>query len=190
MILGSHNSWSFLRGSKWWLLPFAFMAKCQKYDIRTQYEKYNVRCFDLRVLFKKGQFIVAHGFFEYKCTLEDIERDLDWLNKKGDVYVRILHEVRRKKQYTSENIGLFKNICEFFSKSYKNIKFWCGRNLYNWEVDYQFDNEPTCHEDYSSVSKPKYIDDWFPYIYAKINNKKIKEKGTDKDILLIDFVNL
>ena len=99
MILGSHNSWSYLKGKKWWLRPFGFMAKCQKYDIKTQYEKYGVRCFDLRILYKNGEFTIAHGFFDYKYTLQDLEKDLDWLHEKGDTYVRILNDARREKQH-------------------------------------------------------------------------------------------
>ena len=37
--------------------------------------------------------------------------------------------------------------------------------------------------------KPRIIDDWYPRIYAKLNNKRNIKLGTDKDILLIDFVN-
>lgn len=29
MILGSHNSWSYLPVRKWWMRPIAFMARCQ-----------------------------------------------------------------------------------------------------------------------------------------------------------------
>ena len=36
---------------------------------------------------------------------------------------------------------------------------------------------------------PRLIDDWYPRLFAKVNNKEIVKKGTDKDILLIDFVN-
>ena len=51
MVLGSHNAWSYLPARKWWMKMLAFTAKCQKYDIQTQYEKYNSRCFDLRLTF-------------------------------------------------------------------------------------------------------------------------------------------
>ena len=37
---------------------------------------------------------------------------------------------------------------------------------------------------------PKIIDDWIPVLYAKLKNRKIRKEGTDKDILLIDFVDL
>jgi len=48
MILGSHNSWSYLPPKKWYMKPFRFTAQCQDWDIKTQYE-HGVRCFDLRL---------------------------------------------------------------------------------------------------------------------------------------------
>lgn len=196
-ILASHNSWSYLPFKQWWLRPFAFMAKCQNTDIKTQYEKYGVRCFDLRIRQnKKGFFTVAHGIGEYKIDSESLARDLCYLDSKKDCYVRVLHEVRTKKQYTKESVELFKYWCDTFELSYSNIQFWCGRNLYNWEYDYEFTYleptyaEPTCHEDYSSVSKYKYLIGWWPWLYAKIHNKKILKRHYEEDILMIDYINI
>lgn len=189
MILGSHNSWSYLPPRKSWMKPIAFTAKCQNVDIKTQYEKYNVRCFDLRVKFdKKGNPIIAHGIIEY-TTNENITSDLTWLNNKRDVYVRVILEARNKKDY---DIGkkYFARFCGALEYYFYNIYFWCGRNLYNWKEDYDFHFKPTCEERYSSVCKPKLIDDWYPKLYAKKNNKDNIKQGTDKQILLIDFVNI
>ena len=187
MILGSHNSWSYLPSKKWWMSPFKFTAKCQDVDIYHQYFDYNVRCFDLRVRFnKKGELILAHGSMEYKYSKHYILLDLAFLNSKKDVYIRILHEVRNKKQYSEISKSKFIEFCDEIKNKFPNLKFWCGRNLYNWEIDYKFDIEPSCEEKYSSVCSPKLIDDWYPRLYAKRNNPKLK---TDKEILLIDFVN-
>jgi hypothetical protein len=189
MILGSHNSWSYLPPRKSWMKPIAFTAKCQDVNIKTQYEKYNVRCFDLRVKFdKKGNPIIAHGIIEY-TTYENIISDLTWLNNKRDVYIRVILEARNKKDY---DIGkkYFARFCGALEYCFYNIYFWCGRNLYNWEEDYDFHFKPTYEERYSSVCKPKLIDDWYPKLYAKKNNKDNIKRGTDKQILLIDFVNI
>lgn len=190
-ILGSHNSWSYLKPKKWWMRPFAFVARCQSKSIVEQYTTYGVRCFDLRVRWNdNGEMVIAHGLMEYKYTREMLDADLRWLNAKKDCYVRVLHEVRNEKQYTMSSIFLFKYFCELVVKKYTNIHFWCGRNLYNWEYDYHFsDNEPTCTEKYSSVCPPKYLDDWFPWLYAKLNNVKIRKQGTADNILMVDFVN-
>jgi hypothetical protein len=190
-VIGSHNAWSYLSPRKWWMKVFNFMSKCQKYDIKTQYEEYNSRCFDLRVRFdEKGNIIIAHGLAEYKYSYDDLFSDLNYLKTKNDVYLRILHEVRTKEAYTQESIDNFKKFCKYVEMTYPTIKCWCGRNLYNWEIDYQFKNDPSCEELYSSVCPPKYIDDWIPILYAKLKNKENIEKGTDKEIMLIDFVNI
>lgn len=188
-ILGSHNSWSYLPPKKWWTKPFAFIAKCQRIDIKRQYEL-GVRCFDLRVKFERGVPTIAHGCMTYKYNMTQLYEDLSYLNSCGDCVIRILHEVRNKKDYTDYNVVCFKQFCTNLCKLFPNIKFWCGRNLYNWKVDCDFYYKPTCEEKYSSVQPPKWIDDWWPFIYAKLHNKKIKETGTTLDILLIDFVDV
>ena len=43
---------------------------------------------------------------------------------------------------------------------------------------------------YSSVRKPYLIDDWFPWLYARLQNKKVLKKKIDADILAIDFVDI
>ena len=190
MILGSHNSWSYLPVKRLWMKPIAFMARCQSVDIRTQYEM-GVRCFDLRIRSDRdGALQVAHGCVVYDIGLFALMRVLSWLDKRGDVMVRVLHEVRSESQYTGYARFLFADTCSYFAKEYPHISFWCGRNLYDWQVDYDFGIYPTCEERYSSVCPPKLIDDWWPWLYAKLHNRKFRKKGTDKDILLIDYVNI
>lgn len=195
MLLASHNSWSYLPPKHWWIRPFAFMARCQNVDIKTQYEKYGVRCFDLRILFDKdGEPCIAHGFCKYRYSQAQLLADLHWLNtQKEYCYIRVLHEIRRKSQYTVDNVYRFRHLCLELEETYKNLHFWCGRNLYNWEYDYRFSKrEPTCHEDYSSVSRYKYIMGWWPWVYAKLfNNKIIKGSFRIKqDLLMVDYVNV
>lgn len=190
MYIGSHNSWSYLPAKHWWMRPFSFMAKCQSADIKTQYGKYNVMCFDLRIRFgKNGKFLVSHGYVDYQICYSELMEDLKWLDSRG-CYVRVIHEVRTKKNYTQENIENFRTECERLVKMFPNIGFWCGRNLYNWKQDYSFPEEVSCYERYGSVSKLKYLIGWWPWLYAKIYNRKIMEQGTFHDILLIDYVNI
>ena len=193
MVIGSHNSWSYLRPRKWWMRLIAFAARCQRVDIREQYLKYGVRCFDLRVrLDEFGRLVVAHGPVIYTLTINKVFPDLDWMNGKGDCYVRVLHETRTKSQYKEKSVKWFGYFCNAIQETYPNIQFWCGRNLYDWKVDYQFEGEePTCEETYGSVVPgKKWLYGWWPWMYAVTHNKAIKAKGTDKDILLIDFVDV
>ena len=190
-IIGAHNAWSYLPVRKWWMKPFRFMAKCQSANIRSQYLLHGVRCFDLRIAFDKDdKMLIRHGMVVYDYTEEDLFKDLMFLNNGTETcYIRVLNEVRCKKKYTTHEIEDFQVFCEKLEKKFPRLKFWCGRNLMNRDVDYKFKNEPTCEEKYSSVCLPKIIDDWIPVLYAKLKNRKIRKEGTDKDILLIDFVN-
>lgn len=188
MILGSHNSWSYLPVKHWWIRPFSFIYKCQRYDIKTQYERYKVRCFDLRVRFdNEGNLIVAHGYAEFKISHNELLEQLDWIDSRTDCYLRVIHEVRNKKQYTSKSKTEFRNLCQSLEYRLKHTRLWCGKNLYNWENDYYFDNSPSCTELYSSVLAPNWDT---PKSYAKLHNKINKQLCTNSNILLIDYVDI
>lgn len=193
MILGSHNSWSYLKPKKLWMKALAFTARCQEKNIVEQYNDYGVRCFDLRIRFDGRTPHIVHNDFDYG-KLNDITDMLSWLNDCGDVWIRVVHDVRKKKDHTPASIVNFQQLCESLQQTYPNIKFWCGRNLEDWEKDYNFGPEPLCKELYASVCPPKIIDDWYPHRYAKKNNKDIYKNIAptmgDNEILLIDFVNI
>jgi hypothetical protein len=77
---------------------------------------------------------------------------------------------------------------EYLKLTFPNLKFICGRELPSWD---KIADVPELEliEKYSSVCPPKIIDDWWPWLYAKLHNKKNKEKYSDKN-LLIDYVNI
>lgn len=194
MILGSHNSWSYLRPIKWWMRMLAFTARCQSKTIKQQYEDYGVRCFDLRLRYFDGVAYIVHNEIVYGKFWEDKDEILYWLNTKKDVVIRVIHDIRIKKNYKFIDIKRFQDDCKKLEELFPNIKFWSGENLYNRNEDYKFDYKPKCVEKYSSVRPPKVIDDWLPFIYANIKNKKTYSQypldNDDETILLIDFVNI
>ena len=193
--LASHNSWSFLGTDKWYLRPFAFMGKCQRCDIRTQYERHGVRCFDLRLRQHDktvhDRTVIAHGLAEYKYTMDQLAQDLLYLNEKRDCMVRVLHETRTTAQHTAERVEHFRRVCSYLEDTFSDIRFFCGRNLADWTFDYTFKEcEPTCTEDYSSVSKYKYLIGWWPWLYAKLNNRRIREGKHETELLMIDYIDI
>ena len=188
MILGSHNSWSYLPVRKWWMKPIAFMARCQSVDIRTQYEM-GVRCFDLRIRYNEDGLIIAHGIIEYDYSIGSLIRDLEWLNEKGDCYVMLLFEARNLCQYNGLDASRFRNFCKHMESYCNTIHWWCGRNLYNWIVEYDFGDDPYCDEKYGSVSDLKWLYGWWPWLYARLHNRKNLKEGSE-GILLIDYVNI
>lgn len=190
-MIGSHNSWSYLKPTKWCMKPFAFMAKCQKYDIREQYEKYDVRIFDLRIRFNNTdedilRVALCHGLVEYPTTY--LWGNLYYLNEKKDVYIRCILDLRGKNVDEQEQRDTFADYIEYLKLTFPNLKFICGRELPSWD---KIADVPELElvEKYSSVCPPKIIDDWWPWLYAKLHNKKNREKYSDKN-LLIDYVNI
>lgn len=202
MILASHNSWTFLPVKHWYQKPIAFTAKCQSVGIQTQYTEYGIRCFDLRVNFdKRGILQVVHNNIVYKYTLVDLYADLAWLNTKfTDILIRVLLDVRTKKALTEEQRLDFQSFCHHIEGTYPNIQFFSGRNLYDWNIEYQFHKvgtegsvyfeEPTIADLYASVAPPKLIDDWLPCLYARLHNRKNLATPHCEDIVMIDFVNI
>lgn len=191
MVLGSHNSWSYLTPKQWWAKLIAFTARCQHYDIQTQYEKYNARFFDLRLKFgKQGEAYVVHNNIIYNIKQDELADQLQWLDLKGDVIVKVTLDVRTKKDYTYNQVSRFREVCCILEEEYTNICFVGGQNIYNGHTDYDFRCGVSIDGKYSSVTAPKLIDDWIPILYAKLNNKKNIAKGTDKNVLLIDFVDI
>lgn len=186
MIIGSHDTMTYLKPKKWYLYPFQFIARCQSKPIQEQYEKYGVRYFDLRVRFdKNGKTEFAHGLISYKGNVYDV---LNYLNNQNEeIQVRLLLEITKEDE---QQEAMFIDFCKWIEVYYDNLKFHNGRRKYDWKVVYKFKNEePSLDQKVSSMTW-KIWDDWFPYLYAKIMNKKNIKKGTDKDCLLIDFVNI
>lgn len=191
MKLGSHNSVSYANPKQWYLYPFKFMARCQSKTISEQYYDYGVRMFDLRIKCKKnGDKVFAHGLMEYNLDIDEV---LNFLNNVPEqVDVRLIQENK-----TGEFEDTFIIFCQNIRKKYPNIKFFGGLNKGSWKPIYKFKYKgPTYLDKYSSVNNEtsNYTgtiwDDWFPFLYAWKNNRENIENGTDRDYLLIDFVNI
>lgn len=185
MKIGTHNSMSYLPLKKWYLYPFKFMAKCQSKSIKEQYEVYGARMFDLRIAFRNFKPEFRHGIMAYKGNVIDVLKYLNSLNNK--IYVRLTLETK-KEDNTQEN--LFKCLCNLWEKQYKNIKFFNGRRKFDWKKLYNFKTkEPNITQLVSSMTWKK-LDDWCPWLYARIMNKKNIANYKSKDWLLIDFINI
>lgn len=188
MILGSHNSWTFLTPRRWWMRLIAWTARCQSATIREQYEA-GARCFDLRIKFSDGELMIAHGLVEYKYTEANLDYDLEFLNSRGDCMVRVLHEIRTDSEKNKEELKLFKYGCRRLLRNFPKIHFFGGQNLIDWTVDFNFGtDEPSVEDAYGSVAKPKTIFELWPWLYAKLYNELNMEKGTEREVLLIDFI--
>lgn len=193
MILGAHNAWSYLTPRKWWMRLIAFTARCQRINIKDQYNKYGVRCFDLRIRFDKNNLpIVCHGIVEYKYDYNELYKDLQWLQDKKDAYIRLLLELRgvKKEKWITQKraFNSFYNV--ILKVMFPDLKFLRGRSLPDWDKVIRTLEEKSETEDYASVSAPKYIDDWIPILYAMWHNRIARNTDERKEIKLLDFIDV
>lgn len=198
--IASHDTMSYLKPEKWYMRPFHFMGKCQNKDIGFQY-RYGVRLFDIRVKWDKKQecWKFAHGSLVFKMT---DGKDVDWLFSWIDCQnekcmVRLILEYNKPVKNMSEIDQKFIDACQRWMSEYKNITWFEFRRKYDWKKLYTYEGEPNVdmYQATSSMTcflstKLPWLDDWYPYWYAKIHNKDNILQGTSHEYLLLDFIGL
>lgn len=102
MILGTHNSMSYLPVAQWWLRPFRAWGRCQRLDYFGQWDA-GARYFDLRIKFDSdGRAHFGHGRISYSCAERPEKVILKLLElaaqAKKDIYLRILLEQRATRE--------------------------------------------------------------------------------------------
>lgn len=178
MILGSHNTMSYFPVRKWWMKPFAWVARCQKRNIWEQYNS-GVRLFDLRVGFtRKGELHFRHGLIGYKG---DVNSAVRLFNAWGDTTVRIILEAR-----SADWDSVFRYYVSIWEHTYPNIKFVAGVRKHGWVQ--LCDNLPQIESDMlqwcASMQGGK-LSALCPWLWAK---RHAEVPMTDKMYLLKDFV--
>ena len=199
MILGSHNTMTYLKSKSWIYNIFSCFWRCQKLDIYKQFST-GVRCFDLRVRMHNEHWVFAHG----KSALDsdaDILTIIDALNKECEtcdskVYIRLLLEINEHDSYQENS---FISLCELLNEKYKNndrIRIFECRRKYDWTQLYDFGIYPEVTQYVGSMQTKIYgkICPWLYYIFNKKQlNKMIdeikKDNTDDNKIFLFDFIN-
>ena len=204
MNIGTHNSLTYLTPKKWWQKLIKFTAKCQAVNYEEQY-RLGARVFDVRLWYDDNlKMEVRHGRIAYKIGYTVFFNMLDFLEEKGDCYVRILCEedsFAKNDPIVIDKEKCFIEDCRYIESMYDNIKFCGGNRKYDWKVLYNFKNKdvPTLVDRYSSTtslfkSDKKWLailDDLCPILYAKLKNKTLIKEHNDKDgYLFIDFINI
>lgn len=187
MKTASHNTMTYLPVSKWWMRFLQPVAKCQSKSVIKQIEKHGVSYLDLRVTFKNGYWQFAHGAVIYKGDAFTFLKILNALTGVK-LTIRMILEDYRQCSIFEEHI--FKVFCWEIQKKYKNLIFVGGRRKSDWKQLYNFGTiEPTIDNQYSSMAAKRFKG-WFPFGYALFNNARSRKNGTEKDFLMLDFVNI
>ena len=207
MKLATHNTMTYLPPKKWWGKILGFIAKCQSVDYKKQHEL-GAEGYDLRLFFDKdGNVEYRHGIISY-----DASNIYDVLNyaRDNNIIVRVLLEIRTYNKNLIEDTTVnklkqyFIDFCNGLENQYPTIKFYGGKSLMDMSVVlYDFKNKPVIKEfglfsSMTSLFKSdnkflRIIDDLWPWLYARLNNKKNIEKHKDKSdeyYMSIDFINI
>lgn len=191
----SHNTFSYYNPKQWYLRPFAFIAKCQNKSIFQQVCE-GIKVFDLRLrMDKNGEWVIAHNAFIYERGLYKIDCILNWLNAvslacKEPIRVRVLHEVRNRRQAQYSSSIAFNTLCDRIAYKYEHIKFFGGQRTMDWQQDYVFppSDDIAYIERHASVMWPKWLH-WWPWLYAKLYNEVNERMYENEDIVIYqDFI--
>ena len=191
--IGTHNSMTYLKPSKWYMYMFRFAFRCQSLTIDQQLEC-GIRVFDLRVrMNKNNKWVFAHGLVEFKG--DNIYDVVERISKYNDCKVRIMWETTNE-DYPIE-AETFISLCRTLESQYPNIKFFGGTSIASWKNWYNF--HPYGHDDerweysmdqfVSSLSSFELCGLW-PWLYTTIRRKKTREwaMNSTKDLVTLDFV--
>lgn len=192
LIIGTHNSMTFLRPAKWYgwfMIPF---ARCQRKTIMQQW-KAGARVFDLRVKFDRyGNSYFAHGLYDctYLLTLDFVIRLIEQLRYyyKEEVYVRLILEDTKADNFQAE---YFRDACKRIEEKFEHIHFFGGNRKGDWKKLYTFKRD--VHDSLNNQWVSSMMDDarWYekflPFAYALRCNKRNKENVKPK-FNLFDFI--
>lgn len=178
----AHNTMSFLPVRQWWLRPFAWIARCQ-----TAFHL-DADGYDLRVRFREGMPVFAHGLIEYEG---DVEEWLAYISRYAHGRsVRLLLEVSplMNRWHRAMQAVHFLRFCEEAQGLFSDLTFYGGWARDEWrEKIYDFHTqEPRVTEMHGSVSGNKLNCLWLK-AWARRHNREIVE-GAQTEWVMLDFV--
>lgn len=186
--LGSHDTMTYLKPKNILLRPFHFVAKTQKYDYKKQYEL-GARMFDIRLRYnsKTQTWDFAHGIMRFDTNIDEV---LGYFNSLPEpIYIRMLLEYNRPVKNIEEISAEYVHYCDALRKQYANLIFFEFRRKYDWKELYTYPGMPypSIYQASSSCTTGVF-DDWWPWLYARLNNKDNICQGTDKEWMLLDYI--
>lgn len=185
MVVGSHNSFTYLQAKNIIGKLTSIFWRCQKLNLDEQLAA-GIRCFDVRIrLSKAGNWEFAHGI----AVLTSASEFYNYFEKlnENNCCVRIVFEDSGKSK---KNYNKYLALCVFLEETYPNITFFEGRVKGTWEKLYHFIKEPI----YLMVNQPvASMCSWYGKIFPKLwdwfNHKKSRKAlDIDADYNLFDFI--
>lgn len=187
-MLGSHNSFSYLTPTKWWMKLLTPWTRCQSKTIIEQYNA-GIRYFDIRVAFNKcGDIRLVHNLVEYPSN--KLFEALKTLENKSDVHLRVVLDMRKIPKNHTMILQRFYNFLDYIKT---HTAFTIDKAIVFWNWKHIIDDGIEVIEYHASVSAK-----WYEYIWGLkcwteyYNSAAISSKAdviqSDNEVLLIDYV--
>ena len=204
MLIGTHQSMSYLEPISKWDRLFHFFSQAQEVDIETQYKQFGVRVFDIRLYVDKNMRICfKHGSILLKTfSVYDI---LGFLNKMGDCYAKITLELDDEdfaNPLIIEKYRRFEEYCRVIEEIYPYITFFGGVTNLTGQILYRFAKNKhnlthvsSMYRSHSSIKESfvNSLSHFFPRWFIKTRNKylldKILSDNSSQNYILMDFIN-
>lgn len=182
IIIGSHNTMSYLPPRYWWMRPFRFLAKCQSKTLLEQLDA-RAEAVDLRVCFdRKGVAQFAHGAMTFQCHVP-FEKVLDRLPP----YTAVRLILERERRASDER--QFMRLCRAVESAYPWLAFFGGYSKRPWCKLYTFKSEENgelpLHQHVGSMA----IDArWYEKIIPALYHRRKGHARPSAGINLYDFI--
>lgn len=182
IIIGSHNTMSYLPPRHWWMRPFRFLAKCQSKTLLEQLDA-GAEGVDLRVCFdRRGVAYFAHGAMTFQCHVP-FEKVLDRLPP----YTAVRLILERERRASDER--QFMRLCRAVESAYPWLVFFGGYSKRPWCRLYTFRSEdkrdmPLTQHVGSMATDARWYERIIPALYHRRKGHAMPSAG----INLYDFI--
>lgn len=180
-MLGSHNTFTYMKPTKWWMYIFQPFVKCQSSTLEEQVAK-GVDLVDIRLRYNNG-WKICHGLVEY-C---DFSYALHLIITNNIKHIRILFE--DSFEYYSDRRVDIDTILKTYIVSHR-LTFYECRDKSNWNPLLR--TYPTLEPLNQIVGS---MQSWYgkiiPKLYTIFNKKKIDNIYNNRDTskrFLFDFI--
>ena len=203
-MIGSHNSFSYLKPSKWWMRLLTPWHRCQSKNVNAQILFEGVRYLDIRVRFIKKNPVFVHNNIVYESCfpflqqLEMIGRQYaadakQYCREFKKIPYRLVLDVRKcPKDFATQRTLFDVLVCKLQQPPY-SIYFELDEARIFWDWDSPIvKSKYDIKEIHTSVCSP-----WYKYIlgtkwFARKNNKDtyVLGRNDNNTVYLIDYVNI
>ena len=204
-MIATHDSYTYQKARNIFINLFSMFWKCQKLDIKKQYEL-GARVFDVRVYRYKNKWYTAHGLARFKDVSFNSLVDICeyFKNEMPNSYIRIYLEDNVNNDKNKDIKELFLREAKQTFELYKDMIWGIGTH-FPWHTYYSNENfnprikEYYCHPFNWNTDKDikynlKHIDltSWSLPLYAKKHNPIItKEMIEDPKVMYImDYIGI